>query len=79
MEALENAIQHNDFEIFRVQQQLATMQRKQSARRQELGFQKARIGVNLSRVSTTPIEGWRMVVAQTEGGIATRWIRPENA
>ena len=55
------------------------MHRKQAARRQELGYQKARMGMKLSRVSDTPIEGARMVTVQTDGGIATRWIRPDNA
>jgi hypothetical protein len=78
MEALESAIQHNAYEIARVQTQLEIMHRKQAARRQELGFQKARMGMKLSRVSHTPIEGAEMIVVQTDGGIATRWIRPAN-
>lgn len=79
MTALESSIQHNDHEIARVQDQLAAMHRKQAARRQELGYQKARMGMKLSRVSDTPIEGARMVTVQTDAGIATRWIRPDNA
>jgi hypothetical protein len=78
MEALESAIQHNAYEIARVQTQLEIMHRKQAARRQELGFQKARMGMSLSRVSHAPIEGAEMIVVQTDGGIATRWIRPAN-
>jgi len=78
MAALEAAIQHNDYEISRVQTQLENMHRKQCARRQELGYQKARIGVKLSRVSDTPIEGGRIITVQTDAGIATRWIRPAN-
>lgn len=78
MTALESSIQHNDHEIARVQTQLEIMHRKQAARRQELGYQKARVGMKLSRVSDTPIKGARMVTVQTDAGIATRWIRPDN-
>ena len=79
MESLEKAIRHGADEIRRVQDQMAAMHIKQAARRQELGYQKARMGMNLSRVRDTPIEGGRMVIVQTDGGIATRWIHPENS
>ncbi len=78
MEALEKAIQHGDYEIRRVQDQLAAMQRKQTARQHELGYQKARIGLRPgSRISDEAKPGHRMVIVQTDAGIATRWI-PEN-
>lgn len=79
MEALESSIQHNAYEISRVQAQLEIMHRKQAARRQELGYQKARMGMKLSRVSHTPIEGAEMIVVQTDGGIATRWVIPPDS
>ncbi len=79
MEALEKAINHGEYEIRRVQDQLASMQRKQIARQHELGYQKARMGLKPgSRVSDEAKPGYRMVIAQTDSGIATRWI-PDNA
>ena len=79
MESLEKAIQHGDYEIRRVQDQLAAMQRKQAARQHELGYQKARMGLRPgSRISDEAKPGHRMVIVQTDSGIATRWI-PENA
>lgn len=79
MESLELAIQHGEYEMRRVQDQLAAMQRKQSARQHELGYQKARMGIRPgSRISDEAKPGYRMVIVQTDAGIATRWI-PENA
>jgi hypothetical protein len=79
MEALEKAINHGEYEIRRAQEQLAAMQRKQIARQHELGYQKARMGLKPgSRVSDEAKPGYRMVIAQTDSGIATRWI-PDNA
>lgn len=79
MAALEKAIHYGEYKIRRVQDQLAAMHTKQSGRRQELGYQKARMGMKLSRVSDTPVEGSRVVLVQTDSGISTRWIRPENS
>lgn len=78
MVALENAIATGERELRNAQEMVDNIHRKQAARRQELGYQKARIGMKLSRVSDTPIDGARMVTVQTDAGIATRWIRPEN-
>ena len=79
MEALELAIQHGEQEIRRVQDQLAAMHRKQASRQHELGYQKARMGLKPgSRISDEAKPGHRMVIVQTDAGIATRWI-PENA
>lgn len=75
MEALEKAIQHGEYEIRRVQDQLASMHKKQTARQHELGYQKARMGLKPgSRISDDAKPGHRMVIVQTDAGIATRWI-----
>lgn len=78
MAALEKAIADGEADLRTAHEMVANIHRKQAARRQELGYQKARMGMKLSRASDTPIEGGRMVIVQTDGGIATRWIRPEN-
>ena len=78
MAALEKAIFEGDAAIWHAQKALDNIHRKQSARRQELGYQKARMEMKLSRVSHTPVEGAEMIMVQTDAGIATRWIRPAN-
>ena len=80
MEALEKAIQRGEYEMRRAQDQLAAMQKKQAARQHELGYQKARMGLRPgSRISDEAKPGHRMVMVQTDAGIATRWIPSENA
>ena len=79
MDALHLAIVDADYEILRVQRQLTAMHKKQIARQHELGYQKARIGLRpCSKISDDAKPGHRMVIVQTEAGIATRWI-PEKA
>ena len=78
MDALEKAIQRGKHEINRLESQLAAMREKQNSRQHELGYQKARLGIKpSSRVSDEARPGYRMVIAQTDAGIATRWI-PDN-
>lgn len=79
MEALEKAIQKCNYGIRQLQDQLATMRKKQDARQHELGYQKARMGLKpSSRVSDDARPGHRMVIVQTDAGIATRWIRDND-
>lgn len=76
IEALEKSIAEGDLAILLAQEVLDNIYRKQSARRQELGYQKSRLGMKLSRVSEKPVDGSKMIVVQTDCGISTRWLKP---
>lgn len=77
-ELLESAIAKGDAAIYEAQAALNNLHRKQYARRQELGYQKAMAGLKLARVSETPVEGAAPVIVQTDAGISTRWITPNK-
>lgn len=78
MESLEKALAEGEHDIMNAQKALDNIHRKQAARRQELGYQKARLGMKLSKVSHEPTDGGEMIIVQTDGGIATRWINKDT-
>jgi hypothetical protein len=68
IELLESAILTGEKELASAQIMVDNIHRKQSARRQELGFQKARAGMTLERVSHTPREGLLEITIQNRSG-----------
>ncbi len=80
MQYLAESIRHAQDEIDRVQEQLSILRDKQNRRRIELMEQWTRLHApeNSPRVFDTPQPGARMVVVQTEAGLAARWVLPLN-
>lgn len=78
--SLERAISSAEMDIRRVEEDLKNMRRKQEARKQELGFQRARLQYKKSsRVQDAPFPGARMVIAVTDCGLSARWVASENS